>query len=119
MGHRRDHIDFEPRQRATPHDVLRNDALFEGILIKGGRPLRRLQRMGTVVIGLFLLIMPLFLIAVLVRSVLQGESAFDSSDGRIVMLIVSVVALIVEAGFIYCGVRMLKNAFTAPTARKD
>jgi len=54
MSSRRNHNDFEQRQRATlPPDVILNDALFEGTLIKGGRPLTRLQRTGTVIIGLF------------------------------------------------------------------
>src|SRR5262249_14673197 len=59
MSHRGDNSDFEQRQRATlPPDVIRNDALFEGTLIKGGRPLTPLQRTGTVIIGLFLLLVP-------------------------------------------------------------
>src|SRR5262249_36857474 len=111
----RDHTDFEQRQRATlPPDIIRNDALFEGILIKGGRPLTPLQRTGTVIVGLFFLLVPVFAIAVLVQSFLQGEPMFDSNDGRIIPLIMIVGACVIAAGFAYCGLRMLKNAFTAP-----
>ena len=120
MSHRRDHtdIDFERRQRATlPPDIIRNDAHFEGTLIKGGRPLTALQRTGTVIVGLFFLLPPSSVIVALVQSRMKGEPVFDSSDGLIVRLVATLGALIVSGGFGYCGVRMLKNSFMAPRKR--
>jgi hypothetical protein len=113
MSDRRNRTDFERRQHATlPLDVIRNEALFEGLLIKGGRPLTPLQRIGTVIIGVFLLFVPVSAIVVIVQSRMKGEPMFDLIDGRLIPLILILGAASVFAGFAYCGVRMLKNAFT-------
>jgi hypothetical protein len=91
--------------------------VFEGILIKGGRRLTPLQRTGTVIIGLCYLLIPAVLIAGLIYSRIQKEPLFDSIDGPIIPLIMLLGAFVLAAGFAYCGLRMLKNAFTAPSKR--
>ena len=115
---RREPPEFLRRQRATsPPDILRNDALFEGTLIKGGRPLTKVQRLGTLLIGLVFVSLPLAFFGILLGSHRHGEPLLDSIDrtnGTAATIAIWIVSAAITAAFGYVGWRMIKNATTAP-----
>lgn len=117
---RREPPDFLRRQRATsPPDIIRNDALCEGTLINGGRPLTTVQRIGTLLIGLVFLSLPISLVVILLESRRHGPllDSIDVRNGVAVTVAIWLISAAIPTAFAYIGWRMIKNAATAPKPR--
>lgn len=106
-------LDFRRKQRSTlPSDIVRNDAFFWAFLIKGARPLTRIQKIGSLIIGSVLL-----LGALSIATMLYWEPVATGDEGGLFTTSVGwIVAIVLFAVCGYCGWRMVRNAL-APKGR--
>ena len=98
-------------------DIARNEANFLGVLIKGGQSLTTVQRIGTALVGVLFLGLPLTMIAVFIAAAMKHEPIFDYNDGPLIVMLEVITIPLVILGVGYAAVRMLWNAFTAPRLR--
>ena len=99
-----------------PPDVIRKQAYFEGTLIKGGRPLTSVQRIGTFLLGVGFLSLPMGLISVVIQS-FRDRGLHYPAENIGIFVAGWLFATIMAAASGYIGWRMLKNAATAPKPR--
>ncbi len=105
MNH--DHLidDVRKRQRnIAPEDTIRNDAVLEGFLIKGGRPLTTVQRIGAALCGFFFLSVA-GIGLYFAFSVLFLEGSPPSPEWFVAVCL----ELLIIAGIGYLGVKMFWN----------
>jgi hypothetical protein len=114
MTRQKNRLDFRREQRATlPPDIARNEALLWALLIKGGRPLTAIQRIGSLIIGFILLFAAIGSV-----TMLYWEPLATADEGGVLGTIIGwVVGIIIFAAGGYGGWRMVKNAVLAPKAR--
>jgi hypothetical protein len=109
MAHRKIWQDeVESRQRnILPPDSIRNGAAVEGFLVLGDRRFTPVQRAGAIILGV-LFCAPGVGGLVATAMVLARPSQLDSP--RLFFALVP-VALVMSAGWLYLGGKMLYNAF--------
>jgi hypothetical protein len=100
-----------------PLDLARNEGALYGALLRGGRPLTWVQRLGTLVLG----IMPLCVAVMALSALLTDppEQAFTSAwpiAGLLLRWFVNVVVCTIIIALLFFGLRITTNAITAPKA---
>ena len=94
--------EIRSRQRnISPPDVIRNDAFVEDSLIRGGKRLSLLQRVGAVILGI-----SFFSVGAL--TIYYGVWGLLQPAGLDLKVLVP-FGMLVGGGFVYIGARMLYN----------
>ncbi len=114
MNHDQVKTDVIRRQRnIAPEDTIRNDAIVEGFLIKGGRALTPVQRIGAILVSLvFLTVGGICLYAGI------GILFFEGGPPSIENFIAVCLGLPIVIGMTYIGWRMFWNGIRNPEAHR-
>jgi hypothetical protein len=106
--------DVDARQRsAVPPDAARNEAAFYAALLKPGRPLNYLQRVG----GVLIAILPMILGAFCAYSSTVGTDDFKGLGAiidRFANIAFDVVVFTIGCILLYFGLRIILNSIRAP-----
>jgi vacuolar-type H+-ATPase subunit I/STV1 len=100
------------RQRnIAPLDVIRNDAMVEGSLIRGDRHLTSVQRIGSIILGTFYLSFGLGFLTLFIVGIVNG----DFYHSAIAFMLP--IGFLVMAGFSYMGYKMVRNGIIGGAPR--
>jgi membrane glycosyltransferase len=108
--------DVRNRQRnIAPEDVIRNDAIVEGSLIRGDEPLSTVQRIGAIIIGMFLLA-----VGIIGLWAASSVMVFGGMENRFEHAVLVPLGGVISFGFAYIGYRMIRSGLTGgrPQRRK-